>query len=164
MPRVLPRPKFAPDDLVVPAEPFTGDTEDGAAFVCNPSDMPRRGDDPIVQRFPWFFIRQGDREALAAYHTAVYAQQAEERQQRRAEEAKRRAEEDKRVQALADKLEAEERKRRKQEEQATSEWWQQEAQRKRQRSQRPEKEAEEHRIRALAEAEVARRLAADEAA
>jgi hypothetical protein len=65
---------------------------------------------------------------------------------------------------LADKLEAEERKRRAQEsEVARGEWNEQDA-RKRGRVSEEERQAEERRIRMIAEAEVARRLAADEAA
>ncbi len=63
MPRVLPRPKFKDDEIVVAHEPFTG-TLDGAPFVVNPSQE-LRGDDPIVKAYPHFFGRQANREDRA---------------------------------------------------------------------------------------------------
>ncbi len=161
MPRVLPKPRFADDDLVHAIEPFTG-TLDGASFVCNPSTT-LRGDDPVVRAYPQFFARQGDRQAVAEYHNARYAEEAAERARHDAEEQERRKKERERVEKLADKLEVEERKRREREREETQAWWREQDAKKRQRGESEEQRAEEARIRALAEAEVARRLAADEA-
>ena len=165
MPNVLtrkPRHPFEPDDLVRAIEPFTG-THDGAPFVLNPTDPPLRGDHPIVRAYPDFFMAEGDEQARAAYFERRYAEQAAEREAAEAEQAKQRAEFQKRVQKRADELERGEREA----DERDRQYLAAQIAAGKERRERQEREAAqdaEKRVDWAAAAEVARRLAADEAA
>lgn len=162
MPRVMTKPKFKPDELVVAFDAFAG-AIDGTPFVCNPTEV-LRGDDPIVLAYSAMFGRDGDKKARAAYWDAHFAAQTAERERQRAAEAKQAEEQAKRVQALADKLEPEERKRRKQQHQAAMAPFKEETERRRRSLEENERQAQKAHEYGLAMAEVDRRLANESAA
>jgi hypothetical protein len=156
------RHPFAPDDLVRAIEPFSGSL-DGAPFVCNPSDAPLRGDNPIVLSYPRYFAREGDVAARAAYFAEQEAERAAERQRQRDEEAKERAEFQKKVAKRADELErqealADERDRQYLAAQIAA------GKERRERQEREAAQDAEKQVEWAAAAEVARRLANHEAA
>jgi len=157
---VQPRPKFKPDELVVPCEPFTGDNPDGSVFVLNPSNI-LRGDDDYVLRYPHMFRRQGDEAALREYHDAVYAEQVAYRTGQRELEARAAAERRKRIEALADKLEDQERTRLQQAAKTLTADGEARARSRRQREKEAEKAARDAGEHAAAIALVHQRLAAE---
>jgi len=157
MPRVMKKPTFKPDELVIACEPFAAPF-DGSLVVANPGDV-RRGDDPLVRQYPHMFRRQGDQQALAEYRAAVYAEEQERRAGEQREVAKLAAEQRKRVEALADKLEPEERARLKKLAREQKAGWDEKTESKRRRREATEKELQEAHEYGLAMAEVERRLA-----
>ena len=157
MAKILSKPKFKPDDAVLPVEPFTG-TIDERPFVVTPTGRPLRGDDPIVLAYPERFVRFDDDAGRVAYWERVNAEQAAERRRVEAEEAKLREEKRKKVQRLADKLEAEERQRIEREKRAQADRQREDAEYRRKVAEDEERRREDDRIYSLALAEARRRI------
>ncbi len=159
MPLLKSKPKFNPDEAVVPVEPFSGSI-DGTPFVCNPSET-YRGDDEVVLRYPRQFVRFDDDAGRRAYWDRVFAERDAELRRQKAEEQKAAEKRRKAVQRLADQLEPQARRLRAQGASEQANAARRLAEERQQQQVANEQAAEEAHIRRLAEIEVERRLATE---